>query len=224
MATYTPQVLANEIWFYISTHYFGQKYIAERTGITVKNLKERVYDWDGTLESIDFPMLMSGSRLEVSIADEVYTKPSTAFCNGSFRHLRQRMPTKDLINFLSDLTGGGDINCDDFFCLEYIEERCFIYVHRCSTHVIEVHPDWFAFNDIEIILINSDLKFQGKNILSKASHPIFTYLINKFSLQDTAQEYYKKIDELNYHSGSFEYKYSFVIRKNKEDPHFFIYC
>jgi hypothetical protein len=54
MATYIPQVLANEIWFYISTHYFGQKYIADRTGTTVKKLKESIYDWDGELESIDF--------------------------------------------------------------------------------------------------------------------------------------------------------------------------
>jgi hypothetical protein len=222
MATYIPQVLANEIWFYISTHYFGQKYIAERTGITVKNLKERVYDWNGILESIDFPMSMSGSRLEVSIADEVYAEPSTAFCNGSFRHIRQRMPIKGLINFLSDLTEGGDINCDDFFCLEYIEERYFIYIHRQSTHVIEVHPDWFAFDDIENILVDSGLNFQGINILSNASRSIFSYLIKKFSLKDTPQEYYKKIDELNSHSFAFEYQYRFVINKHKEDPHYFM--
>jgi hypothetical protein len=224
MATYIPEVLANEIWFFISTHYFGQKYIANRTGITVNKLKKRIYDWDGKLESIDFPMSMSSSRLEVSIADEIYTEHSSAFCNGSFRHIRQRMPIKGLLNFLGQLTGGGDINCDDFFCLEYIEKRCFIYVHRCSTHVIEVHPDWFAFEDIKNILVNSGLKFQGENILSNASHPIFTHLIKKFSLNDTPQEYYKKINELNSHSGAFEYQYKFVINKHKEDPYYFIYC
>lgn len=226
MAYYDPKQLANEIWFYIETHYFGAKYIAQRCETTVAELKKRIYDWDENHESIEHALFCAGCEFQVSIADELYIMPSLEVCKGSYRHYRSRQSINSVIQFLNDVTGGGDVNCDDFYSIECVDDRLFIFAHRLfsGTHLIEINENCILYNNIEEKLTKQTSGFQGVSVLSSLSKFILTSIIYEFDKVDNSntQDYYKAVDNLHFWANQFDYNYGFIKRKSEEDKMFFM--
>lgn len=189
----------------------------------VADLREYVFSWDGRDNMLEHALFCSGGKLEISLDDEIYPTPSYQVCNGSYRFCKQRLPIKDLVDFLEQVSGGGDINCGDFLCIETIDDRVFALAHRQyeGTHIFEIDKKWVNFEKITPQLSKRLLGFQGESILSPLSLTILASIIVEFDHIDNPQDYYKAVDILHTWANLFEYNHRFVRKQLKKDPDFF---
>lgn len=191
--------------------------------MTVSDLREYVFSWDGDDNILEHALFCASGELATSLADELYVKPSYHTCNGSYRLCRQRLPLRDLVDFLGEVSGGGDVNFGDFLCVEIIDDRVFILAHRRfeSTHLFEVDAKWINFNNITELLKAKLFGFQGESVLSPLSLTILSTLVADFKNVDNPQDYYKIVDLLHSWANQFEYHYRFIKDQLSKEPSFF---
>lgn len=224
MAYYYPDVLGKDSWFYIVTHFFGSQYIAKRCGMKIAELKDYVFSWDGKDSTLEHALFCSGAMLDASIGDELFVSPSYQMCKGSYRICKQRLPIKDLIRFLNDVSLGGDITFGDFLSVEHIQDRVFVFAHFQfkHTHLIEIDSSWGSSDNIEELLDKKLLGFQGSSVLSSLSLTILEVLIETFDNLDNPQDYYRAVNDLHDWANRFEYAYPFIKRQVCKEPDFFL--
>lgn len=204
MTQYFSRDFTEQAWVYITTHRFGQKYIAERCGIKVKELREIIAESNDPRLLNDI-LFYSGAKVDVSIVDELFVAPSCSVCCGSYRIIKQRMSINTLVSLCNDFTEGGDINDGDVFRLFEVSNRRFVIVYRdFEVFVIEVDRTWIHFDKTKEILIKQTCNFQENDVFSALAKAVLIQFIADIDHVKTPQEYYGFIERLAYLAMSFE--------------------
>ena len=223
MSHYYPEELAKEMWFYISTHFFGAKYVAGRCNITSTALRDRVFSWDGKYESVEHALICAGCDLEESVAEELYIAPISEAGRGSYRHCKQRQSAQGIIKFLSDVSCGGDVNYGDFLSLEELNGRLFILSHQqfSNTHIIEVDQSWVGYDKLAETLNKQLCNFQGQSVLSPLSLKLLESIVAQFDSAEECNDYYRALDNMHSWANHFEYHHKYIQKMLKENTTFF---
>ncbi|WP_064663923.1 hypothetical protein [Pseudoalteromonas sp. MQS005] len=197
--SYFQPALSREIWFYIETHFYGAKYVAERCGVTIKSLRESVFAASLDLDYLERVIFCCGAKFALSISDELFVQPDYSVCSGSFRHCKGRQSIRNCIPFLSEASGGGDINEGDFLTTLKFENRVFVFCHQQyqHTHVIEVHPCCKSRKNLEAFLDKNLCNYQKQSNLSPLSLRVLETMILSFDDIFNRHEYSKAV--LNLH-------------------------
>ncbi|MBL0710332.1 MAG: hypothetical protein JJV99_04890 [Colwellia sp.] len=196
---YFQPVLSKEIWFYIESHFYGAKHIAERCGITIKSLRESVFNESLDLDYLENVLFCCGAKFAVSINDELFVQPDYSVCPGSFRHCKGRQSIRNFIPFLSEVSGGGDINDGDFLTTIKFEDRVFIFCHQQyqNTHIIEVHPGCKSRDNLEGLLDKSLCNYQTQSNLSPLSLKVLETMFISFDGTVNRHDYYEAVSNLH---------------------------
>lgn len=188
---------SEDAWCYITTHFFGQKYIAQRSGLTVKALRTKINE-SRDARALNDILFYAGAKIDVSIVDELFVNKCSDICPGSYRYINQRMSIKTLVNLCNDFTGGGDI-CEGaiYRCIELLDSH-FVFIHYAyETHIIEIQRNWVHFHKLQDILTQQTCNLQVEGGLSHLSMLIISDFIKDVSNVETPQEYYSLIERLN---------------------------
>lgn len=193
-----------DAWDFIETHFFGDKYIAQRCCLTVKELRT-VLKESRDPRAIDDILFYAGACIELSIVDELYVTRSSQICSGSYRIIKQRMSIKTLVHLCNDFTDCGDICDGDVYRIIEISGVTLVLIHHSDeTHIIEVKRDWVHFDKLQTILLKQTYGLQINGGLS----PLSTAVINQFLIDlngiETAQEYYQLVNNFNRLASHFE--------------------
>tara|TARA_Y100001970_G_scaffold294258_1_gene449326 strand:+ start:18414 stop:19058 length:645 start_codon:yes stop_codon:yes gene_type:complete len=204
MTQYFSSDFTEQAWIYISTHRFGQKYIAERCGMKVQKLKS-VIEESNDPRLLDDILFYSGAKINVSIVDELFVTPNFSVCSGSYRLIKQRMSINTLVSLCNDFTAGGDINDGDVFRLLDVSKRRFVIIYRdFNVFVIEVDRTWIHFEKVNEILIKQTCNFQENGVFSALAKAVLIQFVSDVDHVQTPQQYYGVIDRLAYLAMSFE--------------------
>lgn len=197
--SYFQPVLSKEIWFYIESHFLGAKGVAERCGITIKALRECVFNENLDLDYLEHILFCCSAKYGVSITEELFVQSDYSVCSGSFRYCKGRQSIRNYIPFLSETSGGGDINEGDFLTTLKFEDRVFIFCHQQyqHTHVIEVHPCCKSRKNLEAFLDKNLCNYQTQSNLSPLSLRVLETMILSFDDIFNRHEYSKAV--LNLH-------------------------
>lgn len=206
--SYFQPTLSREIWFYIETHFYGAKYVAERCGVTIKSLRESVFAASLDLDYLERVIFCCGTKFAVSISDELFVQPDYSVCPGSFRHCKGRQTIRSFISFLNEVSGGGDINDGDFLTTIKFEDRVFVFCHQQSqyTHIIEVHPCCKSRDNLEAFLEKNLCNYQTQSNLSPLSLKVLETMITSFDGIVNRHDYYETVSNLHYWANHFELK------------------
>jgi hypothetical protein len=206
--SYFQPVLSKEIWFYIESHFYGTKYIAGRCGITVKSLRERVFNDTLDLDYLEHALFCCGAKYAASISGELFIQPDYSVCLGSFRHCKGRQSIRSFIPFLNEVSGGGDINDGDFLTTIKFNDRVFVFCHQQyqHTHIIEVHPSCKGRDNLEALLDKNLCNYETQSNLSPLSLKVLETMIISFDGIVNGQDYYKAVSNLHYWANHLERK------------------
>lgn len=204
MPRYFSRDFSKDAWDFIATHFFGDKYIAERCGLTVKELRTVLKESRDPRE-IDDILFYAGACVELSIVDEYYVTRSSQICSGSYRIINKRMSIKTLVHLCNDFTDCGDICDGDVYRIIDISGMTLVLIHHSDeTHIIEIDKDWVHFDKLQTILLKQTCDLQTEGALS----PLCIAVINNFVIEldgiESAQEYYRLIDKFNRLASHFE--------------------
>jgi len=200
---FSPE-FSEDAWCYITTNFFGQKYIAQRCGLTVKDLRRTLTESNDAKKLNDI-LFYAGAKIDVSIVNELFVTQCNEVCPGSYRVIKQRMSIKTLVNLCNDFTGGGDIGDGDVYRLISILDRNFVFIYRSyETHVIEIQQDWTHFNKVQDILTEQTCNLQINGDLSPLSAAVIKNFIIDVNNAETPQDYYRLIERFNGLAGYFE--------------------
>ena len=185
-------------WLYINTYIFGAKYIANRCGLTVSELKDKVNNCTESIQ-LEKALFYAGARVDVTtISNELFVSPSDALCRGSYRHISKRLSMNSLITLCEDLTGGGDICEGDIYrIIEVCDKKLILIHHSCNTHVIEIDKNWLHYLKLESILEKYTCNLQVEDEISPANIASIKYFIQSLNSLTSANDYYRLIDYFN---------------------------
>ncbi|WP_024608502.1 hypothetical protein [Pseudoalteromonas sp. TAB23] len=206
--SYFQPALSKEIWFYIESHFHGAKYVAQRCGITIKSLRELVFNDNLDLDYLEHVLFLCGAKYAISITEELFIQPDYSVCLGSFRHCKGRQSIRSFIPFLNEVSGGGDINDGDFLTTIKFKDRVFVLSHQQyqHTHIIEVHPCCKGLDNIEALLDKNLCNYQTQNNLSPLSLKVLETKIISFDDIVNRHDYYKTVSNLHYWANHLERK------------------
>lgn len=206
--SYFQPALSQEIWFYIETHFFGAKYVAERCGVTIKFLRESVFDASLDLDYLGRVIFCCGAKFAVSISNELFVQPDYSVCSGGFRHCKGRQSIRSFISFLNEVSGGGDINDGDFLTTINFKDRVFVFCHQQYqyTHIIEVHPCCKSRENLEDFLNKNLCNYQTQNNLSPLSLKVLEAMLKSFDGIVNRHDYYESVSNLHHWANHFELK------------------
>lgn len=197
MPQYFSSDFEQDAWSFITTHLFGHKYIAQRCFLTVKELRETLKKSNDPRE-LDDILFFAGAKIDVSIVDRLFVTSCTQVCRGSYRIIDQRMSVKTLVKLCNDFTDYGDISEGDVYRIIEILGKKLILINRShETHVIEIKKDWVYFDKTQNILLKQTCNLQTEGGLSPLAIAVTTRFINDLDYVQTAQDYYKLINEFN---------------------------
>ena len=198
--SYFQPALSREIWFYIETHFYGAKYVAERCAVTIKSLRESVFDGSLDLDYLEHVLFASGAKFGVSMSEELFVLPDYTVCPGSFRHCKGRQTIRSFISFLNEVSGGGDINDGDFLTTIKFEDRVFVFCHQQSqyTHIIEVHPCCKSRDNLEAFLEKNLCNYQAQSNLSPLSITVLETMLLSFDNLINRHDYATTVSNLHY--------------------------
>lgn len=204
--SYFKPVLSKEIWFYIESHFLGSKGVAERCGITIKSLREYVFNENLDLDYLEHVLFCCEAKYAVSITEELFVQPDYSVCSGNFRHCKGRQSIRNYIQFLSEVSGGGDINEGDFLTTIKFEDRVFIFCHQQYqyTHIIEVHPCCKSSENLETFLDKNLFNYQTQSNLSPLSLKVLETILTSFDGIVNRHDYYKTVSNLHYWANHLE--------------------
>jgi hypothetical protein len=204
--SYFQPNLSKEIWFYIESHFYGAKYVAERCGITIKSLRESVFNENLDLDYLEHVLFCCGAKFAVSINKELFVQPDYSVCAGSFRHCKGRQSIRSFIPFLNEVSGGGDINEGDFLTTIQFEDRVFVFSHQQyqHTHIVEVHPSCKGRDNLVVLLDKSLCNYQTEINLSPLSLKLLETMFISFDYIENRKDYYTKVSNLHYWANSLE--------------------
>lgn len=204
--SYYQPALSREIWFYIETHFFGAKYVAERCGVTIKSLRDSVFAASLDLDYLEQVIFCCGAKFAASIDDELFVQPDYSVCPGSFRHCKGRQSMRNYFQFLNEVSGGGDINDGDFLTTINIEDRVFVFCHQQyqHTHIIEVHQGCKSLDNLELTLEKNLCNYQIQSNLSSLSVKVIETMILSFDVIVNRHDYYTTVSNLHYWANHLE--------------------
>ncbi|MDC9563380.1 MULTISPECIES: hypothetical protein [unclassified Pseudoalteromonas] len=204
--SYFQHALSREIWFYIETHFYGAKYVAERCAVTIKSLRESVFDGSLDLDYLDHVLFAAGAKFGVSLSEELFVQPDYTVCPGSFRHCKGRQTIRSFISFLNEVSGGGDINDGDFLTTIKFEDRVFVFCHQQSqyTHIIEVHPCCKSRENLETFLEKNLCNYQAQSNLSPLSIKVLETMLLSFDNLINRHDYATTVSNLHYWANHLE--------------------
>lgn len=163
MQEYFCQEFSKDAWSYIRTSFWGEKIIANKCGLSIKELKSTIQNSRDS-QYLNNLLYVAGARVAESHG-ELFVQPDYTDCPGSIRLVSGNTPIDTLITLCEDFTCGGDIcEYDTYRVLELSQNKYVVIHHDGHTHIIEINQSWKHFDKVEELLIKQteNLQTEGK--------------------------------------------------------------
>lgn len=185
---------------FVDTHILGAEWIAQCSGLTVKELHQKINEHKD-LKELDNILMHASATIEKTEGSvcEAYATSCYKFCPGSYRKITAGMDEDIIIRLTDDFIAQTYSQIyDDVYRLTSVSGELYILTHTTEdTHVIHISSDWEYFSSTKDILLEKSIPVINFSDLTLDQHSGLAPILDSLNSVSDAKAYYVLIKELH---------------------------